>query len=116
MSAKLTNSFGNITYSDELLSNMAGLATMECYGIVGMASRRAMDGIVELLKGENLSKGVKVTADGQVVSIDLFVVLEYGISLSAVATNIMDTVKYKIETLTGLEVKKINVTISDIRI
>ena len=116
MSAKLTNSFGIITYSEELLSNMAGLATMECYGIVGMASRRAMDGIVELLKGENLSKGVKVIADGQVVTIDLFVVLEYGISLSAVAANIMDTVKYKIETFTGLEVKKINVTISDIRI
>ena len=116
MSAKLSNSFGNITYTDELLSNMAGLATMECYGVVGMASRRAMDGIVELLKGENLSKGVKVNAEGQVVTIDLFVVLEYGISLSAVATNIMDTVKYKVETLTGLEVRKINVTISDIRI
>jgi uncharacterized alkaline shock family protein YloU len=116
MSAKLTNTFGNITYSDELLSNMAGIATMECYGVVGMASRRAMDGIVELLKGENLSKGVKVNADGQIITIDLFVVLEYGISLSAVATNIMDTVKYRVETMTGLEVKKINVTISDIRI
>lgn len=116
MSAKLTNSFGNITYSDELLSNIAGIATMECYGVVGMASRRAMDGIVELLKGENLSKGVKVNSDGQVITVDLFVVLEYGISLSAVATNIMDTVKYRVETITGLEVKKINVTISDIRI
>lgn len=116
MSAKLTNSLGIIAYSDELLSNMAGIATMECYGVVGMASRRAMDGIVELLKGENLSKGVKVNADGSQVTIDLFVVLEYGVSLAAVATNIMDTVKYKIETLTGLEVKKINVTISDIRV
>jgi uncharacterized alkaline shock family protein YloU len=116
MSAKLTNSFGSVLYSDEMLSNLAGIATMECYGIVGMASRRAMDGIVELLKGENLSKGVKVYADGSQVTIELFVVLEYGVSLAAVATNIMDTVKYKLETLTGLEVKKINVTISDIRI
>ncbi len=116
MSAKLTNSFGNIIYTDEILSNLSGLATMECYGVVGMASRRAMDGIVELLKGENLSKGVKINANGQQLTVNLFVVVEYGVSLSAVANNIMDTVKYKIETLTGLDVKKVNVTISDIRL
>jgi uncharacterized alkaline shock family protein YloU len=44
-------SFGKIEFSDEFLSNLAGVATMECYGIVGMASQKAMDGIVELLKG-----------------------------------------------------------------
>ena len=53
-------SFGKIEFSDEFLSNLAGVATMECYGIVGMASQKAMDGIVELLKGENLNKGVEI--------------------------------------------------------
>ena len=50
------NSYGKIVYSDEFLSNLAGLATMDCYGIVGMSSQKAMDGIVELLKGKTSTK------------------------------------------------------------
>ncbi len=60
MAVTQQNSYGKIMYTDEFLSNLAGVATMDCYGIVGMSSQKAMDGIVELLKGENLNKGVKV--------------------------------------------------------
>lgn len=109
-------SLGKIVYSDEFISNLAGLATMDCFGIVGMASQKAMDGIVELLKGENLNKGVKITTENESVWIDLYVVVEYGVSISAVASNVIDIVKYKVESDTGLSVEKVNVTVNGIRV
>ncbi|MDD5018468.1 MAG: Asp23/Gls24 family envelope stress response protein [Eubacteriales bacterium] len=110
------NSYGIIEFSDEFLSNLAGVATMDCYGIVGMASQKAMDGIVELLKGENLNKGVEITTDGELVHIHLFVIVEYGVSISAVASNVIDTVKYRVENITGLNVDKVDVTVNGIRV
>ena len=58
MKASITNQIGNVYYSEEVLANIAGVSTMECYGVVGMASKNAKDGLWELLKGENLGKGV----------------------------------------------------------
>ncbi len=110
------NSYGKIEFSDEFLSNLAGVATMDCYGIVGMASQNAMDGIVELLKGENLNKGVKITTQDSNVSIHLFVIVEYGVSISAVASNVIDTVKYRVEKFTGLSVDRVDVTVNGIRV
>ena len=116
MGVILTNSLGNIVYSEEFLANLAGLITMECYGIIGMASKTPIDGIVQLFKGENLAKGVKVAVDGTNVAIQLYVAIKYGVSLSAVAENIMDTVKYKFEKLTEVNVSRLDITISDIRL
>lgn len=116
MAVTQQNSLGSIEYSDEFLSNLAGVATMDCYGIVGMASQKAMDGIVELLMGENLSKGVKISTEDNAIRIHLFVVVEYGVSISAVASNVIDTVKYRVEKYTGLHVEKVDVTINGIRV
>ena len=110
------NSYGKIDYSDEFLSNLAGVAAMDCYGIVGMASQKAMDGIVELLRGENLNKGVKITTENDTVRIHLYVIVEYGVSIAAVASNVIDTVKYRVEKITGLNVDKVDVTVNGIRV
>ena len=110
------SSLGIIDFSDEFLSNLAGVATMDCYGIVGMASQKAMDGIVELLKGENLNKGVRIETQDNVVSIHLYVIVEYGVSISAVASNVIDTVKYRVEKFTGLTVGRVDVTVNGIRV
>ena len=110
------NSYGIIEFTDEFLSNLAGVATMDCYGIVGMASQKAMDGIVELLKGENLNKGVVISTDNDSVSIHLFVIVEYGVSISAVASNVIDTVKYRVSKFTGLNVERVDVTVNGIRV
>jgi uncharacterized alkaline shock family protein YloU len=109
-------SFGKIEFSDEFLSNLAGVATMECYGIVGMASQKAMDGIVELLKGENLNKGVEILTMEGAVRIHVYVIVEYGVSISTVASNVIDTVKYRVEKITGLTVDRVDVTVNGIRV
>ena len=86
------------------------------FGIVGMASKRSTDGIVQLMGRENLGRGVKVRANGEKVDIDLFIIVEYGISISAVAASIIETVKYKVERLAGIPVGRVNVCVEDIRV
>ena len=116
MAVTQQNSYGRIDYSDEFLSNLAGLAAMDCYGIVGMASQKPMDGIVELLLGENLNKGVEITTVEDAVRIHLYVVVEYGVSIAAVASYVIDTVKYRVENITGLTVDKVDITVNGIRV
>ncbi len=89
---------------------------MESYGIVGMASKNAADGIFELLKFENLSKGIKVNTENNQINIELHVVLEYGVKISVVGQNIIERVKFNIENLTGLTIDNIEVLVEGIRL
>ena len=116
MNAVLQTALGKIIYSEDFLAVLAGMYTTDCYGIVGMTSKRATDGLVELIKGENLKKGVKVYADGDRIRIDLFVIVEYGVSVGTVASNVIDTVTYNMQKMTGLTVGKVNVTVNGIRV
>jgi Uncharacterized protein conserved in bacteria len=107
---------GTIYFSDGVLANIAGVATTECYGVVGMSSKRATDGLVELLKRENLGRGVKVTSDNDELIVELFIIVEYGTRISVIADNIIQKVKYTIENITGLKVKKVIVNVQDVRV
>ena len=80
---------GYIHYSDEVLAKIVGLSTMECYGVVGMVSKNATEGFWELMRVENLSKGVKLTlTEDEKLNIELFVMVEYGTKISVIANNI----------------------------
>ncbi|MBQ9942522.1 MAG: Asp23/Gls24 family envelope stress response protein, partial [Christensenellaceae bacterium] len=63
MSAILETKRGKIIYSDDYIGTIAGLATTECYGVVGMSSKKVTDGFVELLGKDNLKRGVKIFSD-----------------------------------------------------
>lgn len=116
MSARFRTHYGEVNISDDALATISGLATTECYGLVGMSSKNAKDGLVELLKRDNLAKGVKVTAEGEEINIDLYIVVEFGTKISTVADNIISKVKYTVENLTGLKVKKVNVNVQGVRV
>ena len=116
MECSLINEYGTVTVNDDVITRIAGYAALECYGIVGMAAKRSTDGLVQLLGFENLGRGVIVHMDNNMVDVDLYIIVEYGISILAVAETLIDTVKYKIEYLTGIKVGKVNVTVEDIRI
>lgn len=116
MTAKLKTQLGEINISTDVIATIAGLAATECYGLVGMASKNAKDGIVELLKKDNLSKGVKILADGEEITVDLYIVVEFGTNISTVADNIINKVKYNLENLTGLKVQKVNINVQSVRL
>jgi uncharacterized alkaline shock family protein YloU len=116
MGARKINALGEIIISDDVLATLAGVTAVKCYGIVGMASKRASDGIVQLLGIENLSRGVKVKTTEDEIEIDLYIIVEYGVSISTVAKNVIETVKYSVENYTGLTVDRVNVFVESVRV
>lgn len=116
MSAKLGNELGTIFIDHEVLSAIAGISAMECYGLVGMSKKSTGSGLYELLRRENLSKGVKIKSENNEIIIDLFIVVEFGTRISTVAQNIIDKVKYNIESISGLKVKKVNINVQGVRV
>ncbi len=116
MGVRIENENGTIIIDPEVISTIAGYSALKSYGIVGMASKNAKEGIFELLKLDFISKGIMVHVDEQVISIDLNVILEYGMQIEVVAQNIVDNVKYNVKNLTGLDVDHVNVIVQGIRI
>lgn len=116
MEYKISNDLGMITISEDVLLKVAGYAALECYGIVAMSSKRAKDGFVEWLGKENLTKGVQVNITEAGIDIDLFIIVEYGISIVEVCNIIKSQVCYKIENMTGAKVRRVNISVEGIRV
>jgi len=82
-----------------------------------MNSKTAGDALLQLVGGENVKRGVKVSIlEDQSIDIDLYVTLMYGVSLPAVAANTISNVKYRVEELTGLKVKHVNIYVEAVRV
>ena len=115
MSAKLNNKYGCIEIDKQVISQVVYRAAMESYGLVGFSQK--IKGIVELLKGENAFKGVVVEElEDNTISIELYVILQYGTNISTVANNIIDRVKYTVEKNTSINVSKIDINVQGIRV
>ena len=117
MQSTVKNDLGSINIDNEVIGRLAGLAAMECYGVVGMAAKSIRDGLVHLLKIESLTKGVriKVTDDGELV-INLHIIVEYGTNIVAIANTLSENVKYKLEECVGLSVREVNIYVESIRV
>ncbi len=116
MISSIENKLGKINIESEAIAKIAGLATTECYGIVGMASKTMKDGIVKLLKIESLTKGVKLRIEENKLTIDLHIIVKYGTNIKAVAETIINTVKYKVEEATDMNVSRINIFVEGIKV
>ena len=90
--------YGNISISLDAISSLAGGTITECYGVVGMASQKAVrDGWAELLKKENYAKGVVVRQDAEGLVLDLYIIALHGIKLHEVVYEAQKRVKYVLE-------------------
>ena len=116
MSLKIKNDLGTISINNDVVARVAGLAAMECYGVVGMASKSAKDGIVQLLKMENLTKGLKMSIEDNRLNIDFHIIAEYGTNINAICESLISTVKYKVEDSCGIVVGDINVFVEGLRV
>ena len=116
MECKVKNDLGTIFIAEDVMMKVVGYAALECYGIVAMSGKKATDGIVEWLGRENLSKGVQIRNVGDMLDVDLYIIVEYGISISGVCKTIVETVRYKLESMTGVKVRKVSISVEGIRI
>ncbi|MDD3612767.1 MAG: Asp23/Gls24 family envelope stress response protein [Eubacteriales bacterium] len=107
--------YGNITFADEVVAIIAGLAASEIEGVAAMSGGIAGD-IVEKLGKKNLSKGVKVQIGEKEVAIDLYIIVEYGARIPEIAWNIQENTKKAVETMTGLNVVEVNIHVQGVNI
>lgn len=113
--AKKNMEHGSVKIANEVVAIIAGLAATEVEGVAGM-SGGITGGITEMLGMKNLSKGVKVEVGEKECAIDLFVIVEYGSKISSVAEFIQQNVKDTVETMTGLNVVEVNVSVQGVNI
>ena len=116
MKCRIYNKLGEVLIDTEVIARYSGSVAIECFGIVGMAAISMKDGLVKLLKKNSLTHGVNVTVDNNRITIDFHVIVVYGVSISAVADNLIENVKYKVEQFIGAPVEKINIYVEGVRV
>lgn len=116
MKGQFKTDYGQIVIDEEVIAKYAGINALECFGIVGMASVNVKDGLVKLLKRDNVCKGVHVKLQDNKIQIDFHIIVVYGVSIATVTENLIENVKYKVETFTNMTVDKINVYVEGVRI
>ena len=100
----------NITYNNEVVAIIAGLAANEVEGIAGMCT---VSGSI-MSKNRNVTKGVKVEVGTEEVAVDLYVIVEYGIPIQRAAADAQENVRKAIESMTGLHVVRVDVHVQSV--
>lgn len=117
MSIELNTEDGQVTITNEVIATIAGGTAVECYGIVGMASKSQIrDGIAEMLRHENYSRGIVVRQEDEELHIDLYIIVSYGTKISEIASNVQSQVKYTLEQSLGLSIDSVNIYIQGVRV
>jgi uncharacterized alkaline shock family protein YloU len=106
---------GAVALSDDALAQVVGHTVIECYGIVGMASKSLVHGVARMLGRESLTQGIEISREGDALAIDLFVILEYGLNLAEVAAAVRTRVAYQVEKLTRLTVAEVQIHIQGVK-
>ena len=105
-----TTPSAKITYANEVVAIIAGLAANEVEGIAGMCS---VSGNI-LNKNRNVTKGVKVEIGTEEAAVDLYVIVEYGTPIQRAAMDAQENVRKAIESMTGLHVVRVDVHVQGV--
>ncbi len=109
------NSIGNIYISHRAIATIAYQATLESYGVVGLAAKNLAEGISQVLVKDPML-GVDVSFDKGKLNIDLHIIVEYGVRIKSVSSSVADNVRYKVEKSIGLPVNSVNIHVRGLRI
>jgi uncharacterized alkaline shock family protein YloU len=112
---KENTTFGSIHISPNAVATIAHRATLESYGVVGLAPRNLAEGLAHSLTQEP-TRGISVRFDGEIIDIDVHVIIEYGTRVTSVANSVANTVRFHVEKALGLKVNAINVHVAGLRV
>ena len=116
MSVNTINSYGKISVSDSSIADVVAHTALECYGVVDLVSGKFKDAIKGVFSKSTTSKGIKILTIGDRISIDLQIILKYGVSINAVAESVRRSVKYNVEQFTGMIVDAVNINVVGVRV
>jgi uncharacterized alkaline shock family protein YloU len=97
------------------VATIAYHATLQSYGVVGLAPKNLADGLVHTITREP-TRGVTVRYDGESIDIEIHVIVEYGTRVNSVADSVANTVRFHVEKALGLKVNSVNVHIAGLRV
>lgn len=110
-----TNPLGNIYISHRAIATIAYQSALESYGVVGLAAKNFTEGLTQAIV-KDPALGVKIEFDGDTITIEMFIIVEYGTHVKSVASSVANSVRYQIEKALGLPVNEINVHVRGLRI
>jgi uncharacterized alkaline shock family protein YloU len=113
--AEETTSLGGIHISPNAVATIAYHATLESYGVVGLAPKNIADGLVKSITKEP-SRGVTVHYNGEDIDIEIHIIVEYGTRINSVAESVANTVRFHVEKALGLRVNTVNVHVAGLRV
>ena len=110
------NQNGTVSFATEVVATIAGLAVTEVDGVASMVSSSA--GFADMFSrnknNRNFTRGVRIDLNGEKVTVDVTITVEYGSPVPDVARSIQENVKKAIETMTGLEVDSVDIHVTGI--
>ncbi len=108
---------GKINISMNAIATIAGNAAMECYGVLGMASKRLIrDGVAELLKDDSYSKGVFAVSTSRGVEINMYIVCAYGVKITEVVSEVQKKVRYILQKTLDIDFSAVNVYVQGTKV
>ena len=110
-----TTSLGGIHISPGAVATIAYHATLQSYGVVGLAPKNIADGIVNAITREP-ARGISVSYNGEDIDIEIHIIVEYGTRINSVAESVANTVRYQVEKAMGLKVNTVNVHVAGLRV
>jgi uncharacterized alkaline shock family protein YloU len=106
---------GGIHISPNAIASIAYHATLQSYGVVGLAPKSFAEGVALTITHEP-ARGVSVRYDGENVDIDLYIIVEYGTRIMSVADSVANSVRFNVEKALGVPVREINVHVAGLRL
>lgn len=116
MAVKTVNKFGKINITDNAIAMVASHVAGECYGVASLVSRRLTDSVAEFFNKRAYAKGVRVESIKNKINIEIYAMLKAGVNTDAVCESIRSTVKYNVETFTGMRVENVNVYVVGVKL
>jgi uncharacterized alkaline shock family protein YloU len=110
-----TTSLGGIHISPNAVATIAYHATLQSYGVVGLAPKNLAEGLAHSITREP-SRGISVHYDGEKLDIDIHIIVEYGTRINSVAESVANTVRFHVEKALGLKVNSVNVHVAGLRV
>ncbi len=110
-----TTSLGGIHISPGAVATIAYHATLESYGVVGLAPKNLAEGLAATITHEP-ARGVSVHYNGEEIDIDVHIIIEYGTRITSVADSVANAVRYQVEKALGMPIHNVNVHVQGLHI
>ena len=117
MAVQISTKDGQVSINLNAIATVIGASVTDNYGVVGMVSKNLIrDNFIEVLKNENYAKGIVLKQNGNLISVDVYILVSYGTKISVICRNIQETVKYKVERLLGFSLDYVNVHVQGVNV